>query len=166
MARIELPPGEGSEAVRALSLVRSDLRDAIIAYDRAVGRSKIDRRLHELVRMRVAQINQCVICLNWRNPTWCADETLLAGVDRADELPGYTDAERVALEYTTRFCTASTDIDDDLLVRLAQHLEPHEIIELTLIVGKYLALGRFNQVLGFDQVCSTVNEEISALLTT
>jgi alkylhydroperoxidase family enzyme len=154
MARLDLPEGDGPDAVRALSLVRPDLRDGVIAFDRAVARSKLDRRLHELVRMRVAQINQCAICMSWRNPTWCDDETLLAGVDRADELPGYTDAERVALEYATRFCTDSTNIDDALIQRLGEHMDSIEIMELTLVIGKYLALGRFNQVLGFDQTCS------------
>jgi hypothetical protein len=38
--------------------------------------------------------------------------------------------------------------------RLRAHLADDEIVELTLVIGKYLALGRFMQVLGLDQVCS------------
>ena len=37
-----------------------------------------------------------------------------------------------------------------------------EIMELTLVIGKYLALGRFNQVLGFDQTC-TIDDVRAAL---
>ena len=29
-----------------------------------------------------------------------------------------------------------------------------EIVELTLVIGKYLSMGRFMQVLGLDQTCS------------
>ena len=58
MARIELPAGDGPEVVRALAL-RPDLAQAVAAYDQAVWNSRLDWRLHELVRMRIAQINQC-----------------------------------------------------------------------------------------------------------
>lgn len=134
--------------------------------EKAVGRSKLDRRLHELVRMRVAVINQCVVCMNWRNPTWCDDEVLLAGVDRAAELPGYTDAERVALEYAERFCRDSANIDDGLLARLGEHFDAGEIVELTLVIGKYLAMGRFSQVLGLDQACNIAYDETGTLVIT
>jgi alkylhydroperoxidase family enzyme len=152
MARIDLPPGDDLETTRALAL-RPVFAEAVDTLEKAVWRSSLDRRLHELVRLRVAMINECTVCLSWRNPTWCDDERLLAGVDRAHELPGYTDAERVALEYAERFCTASTEIDDALLARLGDHFDSGEIVDLTLVVGKYLALGRLMQVLGLDQAC-------------
>ena len=60
----------------------------------------------------------------------------------------------MALEYTTRFCTDSARIDDDLLARLGEHFDAGETVELTLVIAKYLAMGRFMQVLGLDQTCS------------
>jgi alkylhydroperoxidase family enzyme len=152
MARIDLPAGDEPEATRALAL-RPSFQAAVDQLERAVWRSSLHRRLHELVRMRVATINQCTVCMSWRNPTWCDDERLLAGVEQHRDVDGYTDAERVALEYAERFCTDSTSIDDALLHRLKQHFDSGEIVDLTLVVGKYLALGRFMQVLGLDQAC-------------
>jgi alkylhydroperoxidase family enzyme len=152
VARIELPPGEQPENTRALAL-RPTFSAAIDQLERAVWKSELPRRLHELVRMRVAKINGCVVCMSWRNPTWCDDETLLATVQDWATAPGFTDAERVALEYAERFCLDSQGIDDGLLERLGQHLDPGMIVDLTLVVGKYLALGRFAQVLGLDQAC-------------
>jgi alkylhydroperoxidase family enzyme len=114
--------------------------------------------------MRLAQINQCTVCLAWRNEDWGATEELLAGVDRAAELPGFAPAERVAIEYAERFATDSAGIDDDLLERLAAQLDPGEIVELTLVVGKYLAFGRFMQVLGLDQNCALHYDEAGALV--
>ena len=163
MARIPLPDGD-LDVMKAFSLAPA-LAAGAQAYDAAVWSSTLDWRLHELVRMRVAQINQCTVCLSWRTPeaveAGVTDE-LLAGVDHADDLPGYTDAERVAIEYATRFCTDSAAIEDALLERLGRHFEPGEIVELTLVIGKYLALGRFMQVLGLDQSCDLQ----SALATT
>jgi AhpD family alkylhydroperoxidase len=160
MARIPLPPGDGTEATRALSL-RPDLARGVAAYADAVWHSSLDWRLHELVRMQVALRNQCEVCMQWRTPEAVAagvTEELLAHVEDADNRPEYTAAERVALEYTRQFCTDNTTIDDDLLDRLGQQFDTGEIVELTLVIAKYLAFGRFNQVLGLDQACALPSE--------
>lgn len=163
MARIPLPPGDDPETTRALAL-RPAFQAVIADVERVMARSSLDKRMHELVRMRVAKLNRCTVCLSWRNPTWCDDEALLAGVDQWDVTPGYTDAERVALEYAERFCADSAGITDDVLSRLTEHFDPGEIVELTLVVGKYLAMGRFMQVLGFDQdACSLHFDEKGVL---
>ena len=159
MARIELPAGGGAEVARALRLAPHFV-EVVTAYEKAVAASRLDPRLHELVRMRIARINDCVVCLNWRNPASGATERMLAAVAdyaTSDEL---TPAEKVAIEYAERFCLDSAAIPDSLLERLAEHLSPAEIVDLTLVVGKYLALGRFMQVLGLDQTCSlTVGDD-------
>ena len=155
MARIDLPPGDGPEVVRALSL-RPELAAVVGAYDQAVWNSRLDWRVHELVRMRVAQINECTVCLAWRTPqaleSGVTDE-LLFNVDRYRTEPGYTPAEQVAIEYAERFSTDSASIDDALLNRLQEHFDPGEVVELTLVIAKYIAFGRFMQVLGLDQSC-------------
>jgi AhpD family alkylhydroperoxidase len=164
MARLDLPDGDLPEVVRALSL-RPDFAKAVGVYDTAVWNSTLDWRLHELVRMRVAINNECTVCLNWRSPQAIEagiTEELLANVMRADELDDYTDAERVALEYAGRFCTDSARIDDALLARLGEHFDPGEIVELTLVIAKYLAFGKFMQVLGLDQTCQLTYDDTAA----
>jgi len=155
MARIPLPDGDQLEVVKALSL-RPDLAAAVGGFDAAVWNSSLDWRLHELVRMRVATINECTVCLGWRTPmaveAGVTDDDLAAVTDPSDAR--FSPAERVALEYTARFCTDSARIDDDLMARLGEHFDPGETVELTLVIAKYLAMGRFMQVLGLDQACS------------
>jgi alkylhydroperoxidase family enzyme len=151
MPRIEIPAGDGPEATRALSLVPHFL-DAVNAKEAAVWASPLPRRTHELVRMRVAEINGCVLCMTWRN-NW-ADEDSLAAVSQFATSEHFDAAERVAIEYAERFCTDSKDIDDGLLARLAEHYTPAEIVDLTLVIGKYLSMGRFMQVLDLDQACN------------
>jgi alkylhydroperoxidase family enzyme len=152
MARIPLPDGDGPEALRALAL-RPELAAAVGQMEVAVGKSRLDRRVHELVRMRMAFINRCTVCMDWRNPGWLNDEALLASVADWSTAPGFTARERVALEYAERFATDSAGIDDALLERLQEHFDPGEIVDLTLVTGKYIAMGRFMQVLGLDQTC-------------
>jgi AhpD family alkylhydroperoxidase len=156
MARIPLPDGDLPEVVRALGL-RPDLARAVGALDTAVWASSLDWRVHELVRMRIARVNECTVCLGWRTPQATeagVTDALLDAVEDWATAPDFTPAERVALEFTERFATASAGIDDDLMARLGEHFDPGEIVELTLVVGKYLAMGKFMQVLGLDQTCS------------
>jgi len=166
MARIELPPGDAPEVVRALSL-RPALAKAVATYDEAVWNSTLDWRLHELVRMRIAQVNECTVCLSWRTPQATqagVTDDLLAGVNRAAESDDYSAAERVAIEYAERYATDSARIDDALLDRLREHFDDGEIVELTLVIAKYLAFGKFMQVLGLDQTCTLRFDEAGAVV--
>jgi AhpD family alkylhydroperoxidase len=159
MARIDLPPGDQPEVVRALML-RPKLAAAVAALNDAVFASALDWRLHELVRMRIAQINACNVCLAWRTPEAVAagvtDELLTSVADfRGNDT--FTAAEQVALEFTERFCTDSAGIDEALVARLKQHFDAGEIVELALVIGKYLSQGRFMQVLDLDQAACYVH---------
>ena len=155
MARIPLPDGDQLEVVEALSL-RPTLAAAVGGFDAAVWNSTLDWRLHELVRMRVATINECTVCLGWRTPmaveAGVTDDDLAAVTDPTDAR--FSPAESVALEYATRFCTESARIDDGFMARLNENFDAGEVVELTLVIAKYLAMGRFMQVLGLDQACS------------
>jgi AhpD family alkylhydroperoxidase len=156
MARINLPDGDLPEVVRALSL-RPSFAKAVGTYDAAVWDSTLDWRLHELVRMRIAQVNECTVCLSWRTPQAVeagVTDDLLVNVHRAATLDDYTDAEKVAIEYAERFGTDSARIDDALMARLREHFDDGEIVELTLVIAKYYAFGKFMQVLGLDQTCT------------
>jgi alkylhydroperoxidase family enzyme len=114
--------------------------------------------------MRVAEINGCVLCMTWRND-W-ADEASLAAVSHYATSDLFSDAEKTALEYAERFATDSKDIDDDTLARLGAHFSPGQITDLTLVLGKYLAIGRFMQVLDLDQDCTITYDARGKLVTT
>ena len=127
--------------------------EVVLGYEKAIAASPIDPRLHELVRYRVATINQCTTCLEFRRPdSGLDDETLLAVPDHADS-PLFTDLEKKALRFTELFCTDSPSIPDELVADLERELGTAGITDLALVVGKYLAMGRFMQVLGLDQAC-------------
>ena len=61
MARIDIAPGEGEESTR-LFQARPELGAAMTALSRAVlQHSQLPVREREVVRMRIAEINQCSI---------------------------------------------------------------------------------------------------------
>jgi alkylhydroperoxidase family enzyme len=151
MARIELPPGDGLEVTRALMLA-PHFADVVMGYEKAVGRTTLDKRLHELVRYRVAQLNECTVCLTFR---WdCGvDESVHEQVATWQSSSEFSPVERAALSFTEQFCRDSAAIPDELIAELEELLPPGQLVELTLVVGKYVAMGRFMQVLGLDQRC-------------
>ena len=163
MPRIEIPAGDEPEVTRALSLV-PHFADAVQSQERAVWASRLSHRVHELVRMRVAEINGCVLCMTWRNG-W-ADEESLAAVSQSSTTDLFSAAEKAAIEYAERFCTDSKNIDDALLARLGDHFTPAEVVDLTLVIGKYMAMGRFMQVLDLDQACNIAFDASGTLVKT
>ena len=45
-------------------------------------------------------------------------------------------------------------IDDAFMDRLKSHFSAAEIVDMTLVIGKYVAMGRFMQILDLDQACN------------
>lgn len=160
MARIDLPDGKGLEVGRALMLAPHFV-EVVVGYEKAVAQSPLDPRLHELVRYRVATLNACTLCLNTRRPDSGATEDELAAVH--DPGPAFSALDRDALRFTELFCTDSASIPDDLVAALEQELGTAGLIDLTLVVGKYVAMGRFLQVLGLDQSCEIDHERVANL---
>lgn len=111
----------------------------------------------ELARMRIAQINDCVACSDFRAPS-----VLEAGLPAelydhvADyaSYPGYSDRQRLAIEYADRFATDHASLDDGFFARLRAAFSDAEILDLTLCVAVFLGLGRTLAVLGVDQSCA------------
>jgi alkylhydroperoxidase family enzyme len=138
--------------MRALTLANPLFADVVAGYEKAVGRTTLDRRLHELVRYRVAQLNQCAVCMAFR---WDSgvDEDVLARVEGWESSGEFSQVERAALSFAEQFCRDSAAMPDSLIAELEELLPSGQVVELTLVVGKYLAMGRFMQVLGLDQNC-------------
>lgn len=163
MARIALPEGEQPDVVKALML-RPALAKGVGAMNEAVFASTLDWRLHELLRMRIAVINGCQTCLTWRTPEAIdagVTEELLAGVASWRTAELYTESERAALEFTELFCGDSVGISDELITSLEAHFDAGQIVDMTLVIGKYLSQGRFMQVLGLDAACVVPTGEVS-----
>ena len=145
----------GPEARRALAH-RPLMADAVGLLNAAVLASELPDRLHEIVRYRIALINGCVRCQAYRSPAAQSagvDERLLGEVGEWRSSPSFSEAERRGLEYAERFCLDPQSIGVDLIAALRDDLGDGGLVDLTVCIAKYLALGRLISVLDLDQVC-------------
>lgn len=112
-------------------------------------------REFEAARLRIAQVNGCVFCLDWR--TERDGEQVEDGFLRAVEGWRTTDAlderSRLAAEYAERFAIDHHGLDDGFWARMRASYSDREIAELTMCLGSWIAFGRLNRVLGLDTAC-------------
>ncbi|MCU1352333.1 MAG: carboxymuconolactone decarboxylase [Acidimicrobiales bacterium] len=112
-------------------------------------------REFEAARMRIAQINGCVFCQDWR--TEVDGQTVEEGFDRSVADWQHTDAldvrARLAAEYAERYAVDHHSLDDEFWGRMKAAYTDAEIVELSMCLGSWLSFGRLNRVLGLDTAC-------------
>src|SRR5262245_66183346 len=110
-------------------------------------------RERELARMRTAQINGCVICQQWRATPGAEghlSEDDYANVANHASYGAFSTRERLAIEYAELFALDHHAIDDAFFARLRAAYTDAEILDLTVCIGGWVALGRTLHVLGLD----------------
>jgi alkylhydroperoxidase family enzyme len=112
-------------------------------------------REFEAARLRVAQINGCLFCLDWRTERdgGKVEEGFDAAVAEWRTTEGFDERTRLAAEYAERYALDHHGIDDEFWERMLGAYSQAEIVELTMCLGSWLAFGRLNHVLGIDAVC-------------
>jgi AhpD family alkylhydroperoxidase len=157
MARVNVPDGPGGDAAMIWTL-RPEMAGMVNRMIRgAYEQSKLPAAEREVARMRIAQLNDCSACADFRAPSMRAagvPDELYDHVGEYATYPGYTPRQRLAIEYAERFATAHDEIDDDFFARLRGAFADDEILDLTLCVAVYLGLGRTLAVLGIDDACA------------
>lgn len=117
--------------------------------------STLGLREFEAARLRIAQINGCLFCQDWRTerdgqkvePEFADAVTNWRTTDRFDE------RARLAAEYAERYATDHHGLDNEFWARMFEHYTQAELVELSMSIGSWLAFGRLNRVLGLDTVC-------------
>lgn len=129
---------------------------AASAYSLAVyAHTTLGLREFEAARLRIAQINGCLICLDWRTERdgQKVEEEFLDAVLEWRTTGLFDERTRLAAEYAERYAEDHHGLDDAFWDRMAAHYSQREIVELTMSIGAWLAFGRLNHVLGLDAVC-------------
>jgi alkylhydroperoxidase family enzyme len=157
VARIDVPDGPGGEAAMIWSLrpEMAGMVDRMVTT--AYQRSNLPAAEREVARMRIAQLNDCSACATFRAPSVLEAEVpaeLYEHVEDFRTYPGYTDRQRLAIEYAERFATDHRGIDDDVFARLRSHFDDDEILDLTLCLAVFLGLGRTLEVLQVEEGCA------------
>ncbi|MFJ7263434.1 carboxymuconolactone decarboxylase family protein [Streptomyces globosus] len=112
-------------------------------------------REFEAARLRVAQINGCMFCLDWRTERdgLKVEEEFADAVAEWRTTDRFDERTRLAAEYAERYVLDHHGLDDGFWERMGARYSQVEIVELTMSIGSWLAFGRLNRVLGLDGVC-------------
>ena len=153
MVRLDVPPGEGGDAVQIWSLQPALGTAAMRLVDAAYNKSILPVRVREAARMRIAQLNECTVYLNFRADKVKAHglgDEFYGAVGRP-ERGGLSEQERLAVEYAERFALDHTSIDDECIERLRGVFTDPEILDLTICCSAFLGLGRTLHALGITE---------------
>ncbi len=75
------------------------------------------------------------------------DDELYNSVNRYYEVDEFTPREKLAIEFGERFAIDNTTIDDAFWARMSEHFSDTEMLELTMVAGFCVGVGRALQVL-------------------
>ena len=153
---IEVPDGE-HPIFHVWGAMVAGIGPAASAFAQSVyEHSTLGLREFEAARLRIAQINGCLFCQDWR--TERAGEEVEDSFDIEVERWRTTEAlgprARLAAEYAERFALDHHGIDGELWQRMHAQFSNTEIVELSMCLGSWMAFGRLNHVLGLDAACT------------
>lgn len=153
--RVDIPDGKDpigyvwGEMVPGIGAAASNLSLAVYSH------TTLGLREFEAARLRIAQINGCLFCLDWRTERdgRKVEEGFLDAVTDWRETDTLDERARLAAEYAERYALDHHNLDEDFWSRMTAHYSQAEIVELSMCIGSWLAFGRLNHVLGLDTVC-------------
>lgn len=153
---IDVPEGRNpieyvwGEMVPGIGPAAADLSLAVYA------RTTLGLREFEAARLRIAQINGCLFCLDWRTDRdgRRVEDSFADAVTRWRTTDAFDDRTRLAAEYAERYALDHHGLDDAFWARMTAYYSQREIVELSMSIGSWLAFGRLNRVLGLDTACA------------
>lgn len=138
---------------------------AAAAFSMAVYKhTTLGLREFEAARLRIAQINGCLFCLDWRTErdgakvedgfdAAVADWRITEAGEAGEAAVVLDERTRLAAEYAERYALDHHNLDEEFWDRMLAAYSQAEVVELTMCLGSWLAFGRLNHVLGIDAVC-------------
>jgi uncharacterized peroxidase-related enzyme len=142
--------GKPGNAQKALAHRPEMLRN-FLGFYASVGRS-LDRKLYELIYIRVSMINGCHYCLQHhiasskRVGLTADDWNALKQADYSR----FTEKERAALIYAQKLTRTPHEIADADVAILKKYFPDAEIVDLHLLIGLANLTNRFTDPLGLE----------------
>jgi alkylhydroperoxidase family enzyme len=137
----EMVPGIGPAAARFSGKVYED--------------TTLDLEAFEAARLRIAQINGCLFCQDWRTDFdgQVVDPGFFDEVASWQDSTVLSERTKLSAEYAERYANDHHGIDDEFFARLKGSFTDAELVELSMCIGSWIAFGRLNRVFGLDEVC-------------
>jgi uncharacterized peroxidase-related enzyme len=130
---------------------RSEMLKNFLNFYGSVGRS-LDRKLYELIYLRVSFINGCRYCA--QHHVASSKRAGLTAEDWAALKGGnysrYDAKEQAALMYVERLTRAPREITDTDFNELKQHFSDPEIVDIHMLAGLANLTNRFTDPLGLE----------------
>ncbi|GBQ87950.1 hypothetical protein AA23498_0259 [Acetobacter nitrogenifigens DSM 23921 = NBRC 105050] len=112
---------------------------AMLALEKTVATSGLEKSLIELVKTRASQINGCAFCIDMHTRDAIKDGEATARLFLLDawrEAPLYSPREQAALAWTEALTrVADTHAPDEDWARVKAHFSEEEIVKLTLLIA-------------------------------
>lgn len=179
MARVHVPDAEAHNPYNyVLSHYAPEIGAAGGGFAHAVYQnSRLPLRVLEAARYRTAQINGCMVCQDMRAARHvdsfvaagggdvsrsivarggdAPDEAFYAAVADWRNADRFSDRERLAIEHAERIAEDPRGFagDEAYWARLRAAFDDDEIVDLTLAISAWMAMGRVTHVLELDTVC-------------
>jgi alkylhydroperoxidase family enzyme len=152
---IDIPEGKNpigyvwGELVPGIGMAAANLSLAVYQH------TTLGLREFEAARLRIAQINGCMFCLDWRTERdgVKVEDGFVDAVTQWRTTDAFDDRARLAAEYAERYALDHHGLDDEFWSRMTRHYSQVEIVELTMSIGAWLVFGRLNRVFGLDALC-------------
>ena len=145
--------------VTGFAVKSPELGAAMAQFSQAVyTKGRLPLRVREAARIVIAHANECVVCQNTRDSEGLAggvDEDLYEHAQQWRTWPGYSDAERIAMEFAHRFATEHTALrdDEDFWQRAAEHFDDELMTDLAISCAMWVGMGRVLRTLDIGQTC-------------
>jgi uncharacterized peroxidase-related enzyme len=142
--------GKPGNAQRALAH-RPEMLKNFLSFYASVGRS-LDRKLYELIYLRVSFVNQCHYCI--QHHVASSKRVGLTADDwsalKAGDYSRYSEKERAALSYIEKLTRALHNISNDDFAALRKEFSEPEIVDIHLLAGLANLTNRFTDPLGLE----------------
>lgn len=111
---------------------------SMLAMQKYLAASSIDLTLHELIKIRVAQINGCAYCVDVHScdaRKYGEDENRIYALPVWRESPAFTEAERAALELAETVTLISDNgVPAEIWDRARKHFDEQQIADVLLAI--------------------------------
>jgi uncharacterized peroxidase-related enzyme len=146
-AKLRGKPG----SVHRILAHRPEMLKHFLPFYASVGRS-LERRLYEMVYIRVSMINGCRYCLQHHLAA-----SKRVGITpeewaklNAGDYAGFTAAEQAALKFAEKLTHESRNIGADDIAALKAHFTEEQVVDLDMLVGLANLTNRLTDPLGAD----------------
>lgn len=151
--------GSDTATIRGLAHRQSLFDGFFDWYYQARKGDAVAEELIELVRLKIARLNDCFTWLNTRFLSGTENESGLTEekISQLDsQKNSFTAREILALEYAEKFAIDHKSIDDAFFDRLHSEFTDPEIVELGMLIGQFIGVGRLLSVLDLEpKFCET-----------